>query len=332
MKTEEGYIEVPGGQVWYRAVGDEADAVPLLCLHGGPGFTHYYLEALESLADRRRVIFYDQLGCGRSDRPGDPSLWTWTGSWRSWPRYVRPSISTACTCSAAPGAACWPCSTSWTAAAGPGEPDPVRQPGQHDPLGQRLRELLAEETPETRRVIREHEAAGFTALSRVPGRHPGLLPQARVPPRPVAGRPGALLRRSGLRRLQHDERPERIHRHRHAEDLGHHGPPAGDRASARCSSAAATTNAPPATWRRCTQDRRLAPGDHRGRVPPLFRRAAGAVQPGHQFIYGLTGPARPSAPVTCPGRAARRRPAGPCSGRGSAAVPSGSRSAGRSSR
>jgi pimeloyl-ACP methyl ester carboxylesterase len=62
--------------VWYRAVGGEADAVPLLCLHGGPGFTHYYLEALESLADRRRVIFYDQLGCGRSDRPGDLTLWT----------------------------------------------------------------------------------------------------------------------------------------------------------------------------------------------------------------------------------------------------------------
>ena len=39
----------------------------------------------------------------------------------------------------------------------------MRQPGQHDPLGQRLRrELLAEETEETRRVIREHEAAGFT--------------------------------------------------------------------------------------------------------------------------------------------------------------------------
>jgi proline-specific peptidase len=50
--------------------------VPLLCLHGGPGFTHNYLEPLEDLADRRQVIFYDQLGCGRSDRPTDTSLWT----------------------------------------------------------------------------------------------------------------------------------------------------------------------------------------------------------------------------------------------------------------
>jgi proline-specific peptidase len=61
--------------VWYRSVGEGA-GVPLLCLHGGPGFTHNYLEPLEDLADRRRVIFYDQLGCGRSDRPGNMSLWT----------------------------------------------------------------------------------------------------------------------------------------------------------------------------------------------------------------------------------------------------------------
>src|SRR5262249_58950915 len=74
----EGFIEVPGGRVWYRSVGGSAGdgRTPLLCLHGGPGFTHYYLEPLEALADRRQVIFYDQLGCGRSDRPEDPSLWT----------------------------------------------------------------------------------------------------------------------------------------------------------------------------------------------------------------------------------------------------------------
>jgi proline-specific peptidase len=74
MAADEGFIQVPGGRVWYRCVGDGGTA--LLCLHGGPGFTHYYLEPLEALADRRRVIFYDQLGCGRSDRPDDTSLWT----------------------------------------------------------------------------------------------------------------------------------------------------------------------------------------------------------------------------------------------------------------
>jgi len=71
---EEGFIAVAGGRVWYRSVGE--GGVPVLCLHGGPGFTHNYLEPLEDLADRRRVILYDQLGCGRSDRPSDTSLWT----------------------------------------------------------------------------------------------------------------------------------------------------------------------------------------------------------------------------------------------------------------
>src|SRR5258708_40142874 len=47
-----------------------------MILHGGPGVPHDYLENLESLAsDTRRVVFYDQLGCGRSDQPDDPSLW-----------------------------------------------------------------------------------------------------------------------------------------------------------------------------------------------------------------------------------------------------------------
>ena len=72
--AQEGFIEVTGGRVWYRSLGE--GGIPLLCLHGGPGFTHYYLEPLEALADERQVIFYDQLGCGKSDRPEDVTLWT----------------------------------------------------------------------------------------------------------------------------------------------------------------------------------------------------------------------------------------------------------------
>ena len=37
---------------------------------------HDYIATLADLANRRMVVFYDQLGCGRSDRPDDPSLWT----------------------------------------------------------------------------------------------------------------------------------------------------------------------------------------------------------------------------------------------------------------
>jgi proline-specific peptidase len=70
----EGTIEVPGGKVWYQTVGE--GGIPLLCLHGGPGMAHDYIGTLADLADERMVVFYDQLGCGRSERPDDPSLWT----------------------------------------------------------------------------------------------------------------------------------------------------------------------------------------------------------------------------------------------------------------
>lgn len=71
---QEGYVEVPGGRVWYEAVGS-GDAAPLVTVHGGPGGTHDYLEPLEALADERPVVFYDQLGAGRSEKPDDESLW-----------------------------------------------------------------------------------------------------------------------------------------------------------------------------------------------------------------------------------------------------------------
>jgi len=72
--SREGFVDVEGGRVWYRIVGS-GPKTPILLLHGGPGFPSYYLDTLEALADERPVIFYDQLGCGRSDRPIDESLW-----------------------------------------------------------------------------------------------------------------------------------------------------------------------------------------------------------------------------------------------------------------
>jgi proline-specific peptidase len=57
--------------------GEYAGKLPVLLLHGGPGGTHDYLEPLEALAATgRRAIFYDQLGCGQSDLPDNPSLFT----------------------------------------------------------------------------------------------------------------------------------------------------------------------------------------------------------------------------------------------------------------
>jgi proline-specific peptidase len=77
--VKEGFIPFREFKVWYRIVGEQTtpEKLPLLCLHGGPGAVHDYLEPLEAMAETgRQVIFYDQLGCGKSDQPHNPSLWT----------------------------------------------------------------------------------------------------------------------------------------------------------------------------------------------------------------------------------------------------------------
>ena len=72
--SREGYVNVPGGRIWYQVVGT-GDGIPLITVHGGPGSTHHGLEPLKALSDDRCVVFYDQLGCGKSDRPDDVTLW-----------------------------------------------------------------------------------------------------------------------------------------------------------------------------------------------------------------------------------------------------------------
>ena len=79
IPNREGFVSFRGYKVWYRVVGDHeaVGRLPLLCLHGGPGATHDYLEPLEAMAaSGRRVIFYDQLGAGNSDHPHNPAMWT----------------------------------------------------------------------------------------------------------------------------------------------------------------------------------------------------------------------------------------------------------------
>jgi proline-specific peptidase len=72
MRAREGYIGFRGYRTWYRFVGDlNTSVTPLLALHGGPGSTHNYFAPLEGLAAERPVVLYDQIGCGKSDRPQD---------------------------------------------------------------------------------------------------------------------------------------------------------------------------------------------------------------------------------------------------------------------
>jgi proline iminopeptidase len=75
LPASEGYVNVPGGTVYWHRFGS-GGKTPLLMLHGGPGAGHNYLLSMNALADERPVIFYDQLGCGKADAPLDASLYT----------------------------------------------------------------------------------------------------------------------------------------------------------------------------------------------------------------------------------------------------------------
>ena len=69
-------IAVEGGNVMTYSFGD-GDEV-LLLANGGPGLPCDYMRDSHSqLTDQGyRVVTWDQLGTGRSDRPVDPALWT----------------------------------------------------------------------------------------------------------------------------------------------------------------------------------------------------------------------------------------------------------------
>jgi proline iminopeptidase len=71
-------VETPAGtfNVWTKRVGNNP-TIKLLLLHGGPGATHEYFEALDSWLPGEGIeyYYYDQLGSAYSDQPTDPSLW-----------------------------------------------------------------------------------------------------------------------------------------------------------------------------------------------------------------------------------------------------------------
>jgi len=75
MTSQTGFVEVNGFKLFYKTFGIGGEV--LLCLHGGPGATHQYLLSLGELGDEKlRVVMYDQLGVGESEKPKDTSLFT----------------------------------------------------------------------------------------------------------------------------------------------------------------------------------------------------------------------------------------------------------------
>ncbi len=84
MEDREGTVpfKVDGdtAETWYRIVGDlrPDGPAPLVTLHGGPGATHDYLLTLTDLAPDRAVVFYDQIGNGRSTHYPERGEEFWT--------------------------------------------------------------------------------------------------------------------------------------------------------------------------------------------------------------------------------------------------------------
>jgi proline iminopeptidase len=62
---KKGYIQSGCYTLYYEIHGQ---GEPLILLNGGPGFSHEYLEPLQALADRYKLIFFDQRGTGQSDK------------------------------------------------------------------------------------------------------------------------------------------------------------------------------------------------------------------------------------------------------------------------
>ncbi|ETS76084.1 hypothetical protein PFICI_11471 [Pestalotiopsis fici W106-1] len=89
IPSSEGHIpfDIPGksdtpGSTYYKVFGDlTSGETPLVMLHGGPGGAHEYLLPFAKLWPQYGipVIFYDQVGCGRSthlrDMAGNKEFW-----------------------------------------------------------------------------------------------------------------------------------------------------------------------------------------------------------------------------------------------------------------
>ena len=78
--AKEGSIEVPrqDGSTYklaYRIVRpmnlSSMQAAPIVALHGGPSVPSNYLYPLADIVPYRSIVYYDQLGCGKSDQPTD---------------------------------------------------------------------------------------------------------------------------------------------------------------------------------------------------------------------------------------------------------------------
>jgi proline iminopeptidase len=76
VEPSEGYVKVLGFKLYYRSFGRSENGT-VLALAGGPFGVHNMLLPMADLVQfGYRVVMYDYLGCGRSDRPKDAKYYT----------------------------------------------------------------------------------------------------------------------------------------------------------------------------------------------------------------------------------------------------------------
>ena len=77
LRATNGSLAVRGLEVQYthyHAVNPDRSKLPIVMVHGGPGWSHHYMLPLKQQACRGRdVFFYDQAGAGTSERPAPSS-------------------------------------------------------------------------------------------------------------------------------------------------------------------------------------------------------------------------------------------------------------------
>ena len=76
---KEGRVSFNGFSTWYQVTGStQSNRIPVILLHGGPGYPSFSMEPMEVLAkSNRALVRYDQIGCGKSslkDIPHDSSM------------------------------------------------------------------------------------------------------------------------------------------------------------------------------------------------------------------------------------------------------------------
>jgi proline iminopeptidase len=69
LEFHDGFVRVLGYRIYYKSIGRPSKGT-ILCLHGGPGVDHWTEINMADLAPSGyRVVWYDQLGCGKSEKP-----------------------------------------------------------------------------------------------------------------------------------------------------------------------------------------------------------------------------------------------------------------------